>query len=103
MCLSLPGRVVALDGFVAEIDSLGQRRRASILAQPDVRAGDWVLFEAGLVLRIVSREEAADITATLEEFEAALAADDIAEQTDSPFPIPAATEAQPRTPQRVLP
>lgn len=91
MCLSLPGRVVTLDGPVAEIDSLGQRRRASILAQPDVKLGDWVLFEAGLILRIVSMEEAADITATLEELEAALAADELTEQTDSSIPIAVAT------------
>ena len=70
--MSLPGLVVALDGQVAEIETMGQRRRASILARPEVKAGDWVLFEAGLVHEVITSEEAAAITQALEEYAAVL-------------------------------
>ena len=63
---------MALDGQVAEIETMGQRRRASILAQPDVKVGDWVLFEAGLVHEVVTSDEAAAITQALEEYAAVL-------------------------------
>ena len=51
---------------------MGQQRRASILALPEVKVGDWVLFEAGLVHEVITSDEAADITQALEEYAAVL-------------------------------
>jgi hydrogenase assembly chaperone HypC/HupF len=60
MCLVAPGRVSAIDGAVATLDVDGRRRVASILFEPEVRVGDWVIVAGDAVLR---RIDAADATA----------------------------------------
>jgi hydrogenase assembly chaperone HypC/HupF len=65
MCLIAPGRVVGLDGDVAIVEIVGRRRRASILLEPDVVEGDWVILAGGSVLRRVDDQAAADMTAAL--------------------------------------
>ena len=51
MCLMAPGLVTALDGVDATVDVDGRRRLASILLEPDVAVGDWVIVAGGAVLR----------------------------------------------------
>ena len=73
MCVSLPGQVMTIERGTAEVESLGTRRRLSLIARPDARVGDWVLFGAGLVLEVVSAEEAAEVIAAFDEIERAMA------------------------------
>lgn len=61
MCLTLPGRVISIDGNWAVVEHDGIRRRASILPAPEVRAGDWVIVAAGSVIRIVPAALAGEI------------------------------------------
>ncbi|HET6746055.1 MAG TPA: HypC/HybG/HupF family hydrogenase formation chaperone [Candidatus Limnocylindria bacterium] len=61
MCLTLPGRVISIDGNWAVVEHDGIRRRASILPAPEVRAGDWVIVAAGSVIRIVPAALAVEI------------------------------------------
>lgn len=62
MCLAVPGRIVAVEADpvapVAEVDYDGQRRRAQLLYLPEARVGDWVLVQAGFVIRRLSDAEA---------------------------------------------
>lgn len=71
MCISYPGRVVALDGPNAVVDTVGRRRRASTLVVPDVSVGEWVLVGAGSILR---RLDPADALALTRELDTARAA-----------------------------
>ena len=61
MCLTLPGRVLAIEGSWAIVEHDGIRRRASILPAPEVRAGDWVIVAAGSVIRVLPAGVAAEI------------------------------------------
>lgn len=61
MCLVSPARVVAVDGAVATLDADGRRREASILLEPDVRVGDWVVVAGGAVLRRIDESAASEM------------------------------------------
>jgi hydrogenase expression/formation protein HypC len=67
MCLSLPGRVVRLEGPMAMIDTAGVARRCNSLMYPDLKVGDRVLVHAGLVLEVLSEERAREMEETFAE------------------------------------
>jgi hydrogenase expression/formation protein HypC len=78
MCLGVPGRIVAIDGFVATVDFWGVRRdvRLDVVDEP-VEPGDYILNHVGYAIR---RIPASDIEATLALYEELLrhaAADDL--------------------------
>jgi hydrogenase expression/formation protein HypC len=58
MCISIPSRVVSIDGNQAEIDTLGSRRFASTLLMPEVKVDDYVLVSVGSITRILDEDEA---------------------------------------------
>lgn len=66
MCISYPGRVVALDGPNAVVDTAGRRRRASTLLLPDIAVGEFVIVGAGSILRRIDAAEAIAITEALD-------------------------------------
>lgn len=66
MCISYPGRVVALDGSNAVVDTVGRQRRASTLVVPDIGVGEWVLVAAGSILRRLEPADAHALTRTLD-------------------------------------
>jgi hydrogenase expression/formation protein HypC len=48
MCIGVPSRVVAIDGLMATVDSLGQQRDVSlILMDGEVELGDYLLIQVG--------------------------------------------------------
>lgn len=65
MCISFPGRVLAVDQADAIVEIDGRQRRASLRMRADVAVGDWVLVGAGSVLRRLDPDEAAQISSTL--------------------------------------
>jgi hydrogenase expression/formation protein HypC len=65
MCLTFPGRVVAIDGLDATVEVLGCTRHASALLVPDVRIGDAVAVAAGTILRRLDADEAAELLSLL--------------------------------------
>lgn len=58
MCLMLPAHVVATDGERCEVEIGGRVDRVSMLLEPDLAPGDWVLIEAGTVVRRLDPEQA---------------------------------------------
>ena len=50
MCIAYPGRVIAIDERGALIDIEGRRQRASLLLEPGVAVGDWVVVAAGTII-----------------------------------------------------
>lgn len=65
MCISFPGRVLAVDQADAIVEIDGRQRRASLRMRADVAVGDWVLVGAGSVLCRLDPDEAAQISSTL--------------------------------------
>jgi hydrogenase assembly chaperone HypC/HupF len=66
MCVTYPGRVLDIVDGMALVDIDGRRHRASLVLEPTVAIGDWVIVAAGTVLQIVEPEEAAEIVAILD-------------------------------------
>jgi hydrogenase expression/formation protein HypC len=61
MCLMMPGRVVAVDGQTCEVETTGQVDRASMMLEPDLKVGDWVLVNSGTVVRVLDEDQAAEM------------------------------------------
>ena len=68
MCLGVPGRVVSIDGSVAEVDFWGVRRsvRLDIVDEP-VAVGDYILNHVGHAIRRIPPESIAETLALYEE------------------------------------
>jgi hydrogenase assembly chaperone HypC/HupF len=65
MCLMAPARVVSLDGTRCEVELGGRVDQASMLLEPDLEVGDWVLVTSGTVVRRLDPDQAADMTAAI--------------------------------------
>ncbi len=62
MCLMMPGRVVAVDGQTCEVETAGQTDKASMMLEPDLAVGDWVLVNSGTVVRVLEEDQAAEMS-----------------------------------------
>ena len=60
MCLSIPAKIVKLDGARATVDVLGNRREADVSLVDGPQVGDYVLVHAGFALEKMSAEDAAE-------------------------------------------
>ena len=71
MCLSIPGKVLAIAGSVATVDFMGVSRELRLeLAEEPIRVGDYVLNSTGFILQRVPPEE---VDGMLELFRTVLA------------------------------
>ncbi len=61
MCLMAPARVVATDGTICEVEVGGRVDKASMMLEPDLVVGDWVLVNSGTVVRKLDEEQAAEM------------------------------------------
>ena len=67
MCLGVPGRVIRVNGDVADVDFWGVRREVRLeLVNEPVGPGDYILNHVGFAIR---RIPAGDIAATLALYE----------------------------------
>jgi hydrogenase assembly chaperone HypC/HupF len=66
MCIAYPGHVIAVDVAGAVVDTEGRRQRASLLLEPGVVVGDWVVVAAGTIIAILPPDEAAQVIAILD-------------------------------------
>ena len=73
MCVSYPGRVLAIDGDAAVVEIDQQQRRASLLLMPEVSVGDWVVVAAGTVIERLEPEQAQQIIGLLSSVDEARA------------------------------
>jgi hydrogenase assembly chaperone HypC/HupF len=53
-----PARVTAIEGDTCLVETGGRLDRASTLLAEDLRVGDWVLVESGIVVRQLDPEQA---------------------------------------------
>ncbi len=68
MCLGIPARVISVRGKEAKLDLRGKEVVADASAV-SVSPGDYVLAYAGLIVQVLSREEAEETLALLEQVE----------------------------------
>jgi hydrogenase expression/formation protein HypC len=57
MCLAIPGKIVKIDGDVADIDFGGVIRQANV-TMVEAKVGEWAVIHAGFAIEIMDEEEA---------------------------------------------
>ncbi len=69
MCLAVPMKITAVDGFQCTCEAKGIEREVSLfmLQHEDVGLGDHVLVHVGYAIQKVSSEEAAESWALFDE------------------------------------
>ena len=71
MCLSIYGKLTAVDGDTGTVDIGGVERKVGLQLVPGACPGDYVLVHAGFAIQVVDAEEAKSTMALLGEiFEA---------------------------------
>jgi hydrogenase expression/formation protein HypC len=63
VCLAIPGQIVARnadDPLFAKVDVAGVRRTINVglIANPEVRVGDWVLIHVGFAMSRIEEDQA---------------------------------------------
>ena len=71
MCLSIPAKVISIDGEFAEVDFQGVKKSVGINFVKDVEVGDYVLVHSGFAIEIVGEEDALETLRLWEEIQSA--------------------------------
>jgi hydrogenase expression/formation protein HypC len=66
MCLAIPGKILSINGGIAEVDVAGTVRKASLQLAPDAQVGDYVLLHAGFAIQVIDEDEALETLRLLE-------------------------------------
>lgn len=67
MCLSVPGKVIEIEGARGKVDVAGNVVDADFTLTPDVQPGDYVLVHAGFAIQKYDEAEALETLRILEE------------------------------------
>jgi hydrogenase expression/formation protein HypC len=67
MCLSVPAKVISIDGEMADVSVGGALFKAGLHMVSDVKPGDYILLHAGFAIQKISDEEAAETLNLLRE------------------------------------
>jgi hydrogenase expression/formation protein HypC len=57
MCLAVPGKIISINGDLAEIDFGGVIKKANV-AMVEAQIGQWAVIHAGFAIEIMDEEEA---------------------------------------------
>jgi hydrogenase expression/formation protein HypC len=60
MCLSIPAKIVSIDGNMAEVSAGGAIFKAGLHLIEDARVGDFILLHAGFAIQKISEKDAAE-------------------------------------------
>jgi hydrogenase expression/formation protein HypC len=71
MCLSLPAKVLKVEGDMAEVSVGGAVFRAGVQMVEGVRPGDYILLHAGFAIGRMKEEEALETLRLLDEVDGA--------------------------------
>lgn len=69
MCLSIPAKIISIEGDMAEVSAGGTVFRACIRMVEDARVGDYILLHAGFAIEKVSEKEALETIRLLRELD----------------------------------
>jgi hydrogenase expression/formation protein HypC len=67
MCLSIPSKVLSINGNTAIVSVGGTEYKASLQLLDDVSVGDYVLLHTGFAIQIISEKEAQETLKLLRE------------------------------------
>lgn len=67
MCLSIPAKIVSIDGNMAEVSAGGAIFRAGLQMIEDARVGDYILLHAGFAIQKINEKEAEETIRLFEE------------------------------------
>jgi hydrogenase expression/formation protein HypC len=67
MCLSIPARIVAINGIMAEVSVGGAIFKAGLHMIENARVGDYILLHAGFAIQKINEKEAAETIKLFEE------------------------------------
>jgi len=69
MCLSIPGKVIEIDGIMAKVSVGGSIVNVGLHLVDDARVGDYVLVHTGFALQKISEEEALETLRLIKELQ----------------------------------
>jgi hydrogenase expression/formation protein HypC len=69
MCLSIPGKVIEIEGDNAKVSVGGTTVSAGLQMLDDVKVGDYILVHSGFALEKISEEEATETLKLFKEYE----------------------------------
>lgn len=69
MCLSVPVRIIAINGSMADVSAGGAVFKAGLQMVEDVNVGDYILLHAGFAIQKISEKEAAETLQLLKEMD----------------------------------
>ena len=69
MCLSIPAKIVSIEGDMAKASVGGTLINAGLHLVDDVQIGDYVLVHTGYALQKISEEEAKETLKLFKEYE----------------------------------
>jgi hydrogenase expression/formation protein HypC len=69
MCLSIPGKIIEIDGEMAKVSVGGSVVNTALHLVEDVKVGDYVLVHTGFALQKISEEEAIETLRLIRELE----------------------------------
>jgi hydrogenase expression/formation protein HypC len=67
MCLSIPARIISIDGDMADVSTGGTVFRACIGLIEVPKEGEYILLHAGFAIQRISEQEAAETLELLRE------------------------------------
>lgn len=67
MCLSIPSKVISIDGSKAIVSVGGTEYEASLQLVEDIKIGDYVLLHTGFAIQKISEEDAQETFGLLQE------------------------------------
>jgi hydrogenase expression/formation protein HypC len=72
MCLSIPVRIVSIDGSMAEVSAGGAIFKAGLHMIENAKVGDYILLHAGFAIQKISEKEAEETLRLFEEMNTSL-------------------------------
>lgn len=69
MCLSIPGKVIEIEGNIAKTSVGGTIVNAGLHLLDDVKVGDYILIHTGFALQKISEEEALETLKLIKELQ----------------------------------
>lgn len=69
MCLSIPGKVIEIEGNMAKASVGGTIVKAGLHLVDDVKVGDYILIHTGFALQKISEEEALETLKLIRELQ----------------------------------
>lgn len=67
MCLSIPGKVISIEGNMAKVSVGGAEYNASLQLVENIQEGDYILLHTGFAIQKISEEDANETMKLLTE------------------------------------